>query len=475
MYTNKYNSFFALSVFLFFVITSLWFYGDTLFTLKYISVNIVGSLLMTNMIMLTLYDTKKGIALFFIFFPLITWYKSVFYITIDFLLIDPFLVLLLFYNLVFLYKNIKIKMSYNVTLLFLTFVFLFQGIFYSISVDNLDKIYFLINEFLEPFLFVSLLTLLFNLYKEDIIYYFDYIIKKMFIVSSCILIVEMILRSSGKPWLFLIYGGRRGYSGTTGDLTAGFGEPVTMGLFAAFFLVYFLFIKRERYFILYLTFLLLLSIAKSALLAIFAMIFFMYIKIGSDITHYIKKKYIVFFMLLGSPLLFITIKRFLGSNNSDTVSNMNIGNMTIATDVNLIHNITHAITWADPYIDVEWYIQFLLLPLIGGINNVVFIEKNIAIFFLNISILIFLAYQYIYKGNYYTKSVSIVLLTLYSYYGAFTSTVYNFYFLSDKLPVLGYVPRMEPKLLFIIIIVSLIITKKKVKKNVYFSPKILMH
>jgi hypothetical protein len=310
-----------------------------------------------------------------------------------------------------------------------------------------------------------LLTLVFSYLKEEKIIFFNKSIQGLFVVSSVILLTEMILRSSGKPWLFLLYGARKGYAGTSGDLTAGFGEPVTMGLFASFFIFYFLFFYKSKLMVFYTALIMLLSIAKSAFLTFFTIFSIIYVKNRNLFWNYISYKYVIIISVISIPLVGMVIKRLLGTGDSDTITTISIGSIQISSDVNLIRNISSAISWADPYLDVEWYYQFLLLPLVGGIENVIYIEKSPFIFFLGIIYIYLIVYYFVIKGNFYTKTSSSVLLLIFSYYGGFMGNPYAFYYLSDKTSTLGYVPRNEPYYLFFFILLSYILSKEIIKKR----------
>jgi hypothetical protein len=452
---------FFLLVFVALQYSSLLFYGYKLLQIKYLSVNILGNISSSFLIIYAFYNIKKSLILLYSLLPLLTWYKSVYFIYYDIVTLDPFLILFIFYSM-FLFYLFVIQDSKLNRFMFTITLLLFARFLFGITMihSNAD-IYFVINEFLEPFLFSAILMLTYSVYKHEIISFFELSLKGLLATSFIILITEMVLRSGGKPWLFLIYGGRKGYAGTTGDLTAGFGEPVTMGLFATFLFFYFFFFYRNKLILFYLFFLSLLSIAKSAILA-FGMIFiFIFIAIKKRLWKLIPKVYIMLALIVSLPLIYVVYQRLLGVGKIDTATSMSLGGIAITSDVNLIRNIKSAISWADPYFDIDWYMQFLMLPFVGGVDNVVYLEKNIFVFLTGVFFVYVIAYHFIVKGNFYTRAVGTTLLLIYSYYGAFTGNPYAYFYLVDKESALGYAPRSEPSYLLLILLFVLEISKYK--------------
>ncbi len=445
------------------------YYSGSLLIFKYLIVNILGNILTSFLMVYSIKNLYKALLYFISLFPFFSWYKSVFFINIDVLLIDPFLILLLFFNIALIgkLKNVKkfeIQKNIFFIWLFLVTKFIFIILFYFNTQNN---VLFFINETIEPLLFFNIIICMYVLLKNDFEIFFKKMILGIFTTSFFIFIIELFLRSSGKPWLFLLHGGRRFYAGTSGDLTAGFGEPVTMGIMAAFFVFYFIFKyegKYKTFFMSYLLVLVFISLGKSAILVlcISSVLFFVFLR--KKIFMFIQFKYLLLGTILSLPLIGLMIERFLGTGNSISTS-VEIDDMQITTGLNLAHNISTLIHWADPYINLEWNSQLLLLPLVGGIVNISYLDNFFIIFIINIFIIYYLVYIFVIKGDYFTRSIFISYILIVSYYGVFTGTVYQFYFNINKLPELGYVPRMEPIIWSYLIIILLIVHKKKKKGN----------
>lgn len=454
-------SFFFLVIFVSLSSISFVYYGTDLLEIKYLTVNIIGSILLSFLLIYSYFNFKKSLILLYILIPIFTWYKSVFFITIDFFLLDPFLIILIFFFTIIFLEFVKKAPYANRFFFFLTLIFLSRFVFSLFSLDNMLDVYIVIIEHFEPFLFVAITFMAYSLYSSDMIEIFNRLIKGFLLTSFVILLTEMLLRSGGKPWLFLIYGGRRGYAGTMGDLTAGLGEPVMMGLFATFLIFYFILYMRNNYIIIYLAGLILLSVAKSAVLAFLLIFILLYFSLKRRLWFFFAKKYFLIGLFLSMPLLYVIYRRLLGIGDGNNLTSMSLSGVEISSDLNLIRNITSAISWADPYVEIDWYVQFILLPLIGGINNVMYLEKNIFVFLMGIVFLFYIFFQFAIKGNYFTRSVTISFSLIYCYYGAFAGTTYSYFYEPQKFQWLGYVPRNEPIYLLIIILVMLEISKNK--------------
>ena len=204
---------------------SFFYYGDDLLDVKYLVVNVLGGCFATVLLFLGVFDIKKGLYGLYGSLPFFTWYKSGFFIEYDFFLLDPFITIFVVY-LALLFVQVPIRRVSRASGIILGLAVIF-GLRFLLSFlgqypSSDYKFHFIFNEFFEPFIFSTLLFFTWQKFGGAAVIFFDKSFKAMFLTSATILVVEMFFRSGGKPWLFLINGGRRGYSGTSGDLTAGF-------------------------------------------------------------------------------------------------------------------------------------------------------------------------------------------------------------------------------------------------------------
>ena len=87
---------------------SFFYYGDDLFDVKYLVVNVLGGCFATVLLFLSIFDIKKGLYGLYGSLPFFTWYKSVFFIEYDFFILDPFITLFVVY-LALLFVQVPIR------------------------------------------------------------------------------------------------------------------------------------------------------------------------------------------------------------------------------------------------------------------------------------------------------------------------------------------------------------------------------
>lgn len=437
------------------------YYRYDISNIKYLSANVVGNILLSFLLMYSLVNLKKCLILFYASIPVLTWYTSVFFIEIDFLVIKPFLLLLLVLNSVLFFELYKSgKFTFNKILSSLAIYFFLRLLASLFYVDSQKDALFVLNEFLEPFLFSLLLVQTFSFFSDKQYEYFNKIISGLFTSAVAILAIEMVFRSGGKPWQFILYGGRRHFAGTTGDLTAGLGEPVTMGIFSAFFLFYFIFISKQYLLALIAAFVVFLSLAKSAFVAVLLLVVLFFLGLRKSFFNYIKVRYAVLLALISLPLIYKTIQRFFGVGSSYAPKAIEVFGLETTTSGNLYSNVIHAITWLDDYFQMEWYYQFILLPFAGGVKNIIYLDNMLAVFCVGLFFNVIVLFFFIAKGNIYTQICSFVFLLIFNYYGGFTGNPYAFFYVSIEPASLGYVPRTEPYYLLMLILASFIIGLK---------------
>lgn len=328
-------------------------------------------------------------------------------------------------------------------------------------------------DYVSPLLFLGVLFRFYFLI--DITQLSSFVIKSTFYLFSAVVAValfEMVLRSEGRPWLFLLHGARKLYAGTSGDVTGGLGEPVTLGLTAAFYSIAILYLYesnrlRTKWFVvllLLLTLISLFSYSRSSLLVSFSIIFVCFIR------YY--KKLDPFVLIAISVALIIAASVFIGRfipSEANATGDLKFVSGGFSMELNLAIYLNSITSWMDDaYDSVHPLIQFIMLPLIGGESNLAklnFVDFRALIFSGVLLIILFSCLFIRAKRVKLPVFPLLIAFSIFYYYGAFGSTAFSTVLLGEKPVALGYVGREAPLYLFILWLVmlncSLILAKEK--------------
>jgi len=376
-----------------------------------------------------------------------------------------------------LLKTLSIELKRKLSkheLFFWSFVWgwLFSRIF-SLFLFNQIPFEVVFLDYLSPLLFLGVLFRLYFLI--DITQLSSFVIKSTFYLFSAVVFValfEMVLRSEGRPWLFLLHGARKLYAGTSGDVTGGLGEPVTLGLTAAFYSIAILFLYdskrlKTKWFIvllLLLTLISLFSYSRSSLLVSFSVIFVCFLRYNKKLSPFVLIAISVALVVAAT----VFIGRFIPSEANAT-GDLQFVSGGLSMELNLAIYLNAITSWMNgTYNDVHPLIQFIMLPLIGGESNLVklqFVDFRALII---PGVLLIILFSFLFIRAMYLRMPVFPLLVAFSifyYYGAFGSTAFSTILLGEKPVSLGYVGREAPLYLFLLWLVmlncSLILAKEK--------------
>ncbi len=404
-------------------------------------------------------DLKSLLALFIASYPVFVWGESVFVIYIG----DQFFPLYFFILLAFLPRLVaclylkggrigmgRIEAPIWIALFFFCMVKLLFIPLVDVRVLMTDGVLPLLYLFVL-FLFRGSMTS--DEWKTALMQGLVFLI----VVVLAVALLEIVIRSHGHPELFLLKGARRQLAGTEGDVTGGMGEPVTLGLWAASFLLIGLLIRKAypsfpRWSLVALAWLVVFSVSRGPIL----MLLFILLYLSRSMKA--RERFLFYLFLAFVGYLYLgAIQEKLGVAGDLPHSKVSLGGLSLDLELNAARYLLEITSWMDSVYQAPWFVQAALLPFIGGESFLRYFEVvpwALPVVGGVLFYLFLVSFRMIRKAN-GPSAAFVVFILLYYYYGAFSSTALSF--LDIGLPArLGYVPREAPQYLFILFFIYLV-------------------
>lgn len=194
----------------------------------------------------------------------------------------------------------------------------------------------------------------------------------LFITTIVITITEIVTRGQNFGLSFLLHGANGGYSSTEGDVTGGHGEPLVLGMSAAFGAILAVHAKNYK------------ALLIMMVLAIFCMslrpMLVVVVIAGTLILSISKRKHIatsitVTLISVVLSLLYqdVILAKFMGVNSSSATLDYGNG---ISVGYNIVFYF-RGLQWAQ-YVDLEItpWIQIFLSPFVGGNEGIPFFQSG---------------------------------------------------------------------------------------------------
>ncbi|WP_296283776.1 hypothetical protein [Pseudomonas sp.] len=317
----------------------------------------------------------------------------------------------------------------------------------SIINSNFDS-YIFINWCLAPCLFS---IIIYNIRKNrtthlagETLYYS---LSCLLVTTIIIMILEMVTRGQNFGINFLLHGANGGYSNTDADVTGGHGEPLVLGMSAAFGSIFAL--QKSKYKLLF--FMILLTIFSMSLRP---MLIAIIIIITLTFSSTSKKNALPAISAMTVSLIIaltykdVLLAKFMGVDSASATLNYG-GGVTVGYNIVFYFENLQWANYVD--LDIDPWIQILTAFLVGGNEGIPFFDKGYVLlpFIIGITktvLATFLLYNTYKNRNYKALPALFIFFLLICYLDPFQS-VYK-----SKLDVirLGSTPRESPSYFFIL-------------------------